>query len=218
MKRRERRKLKEDELVSTLTKLTRFARKHQKEMYFFIVIIIIALLIFSGYSYYKNVNYKKKSEIVKQIIELSSNLGKQGNDTYRIKRLEELASNKGISRIAGIFLASYYIEKGELDKAEKQLEKFPKKPKDFFYYQTQVLKSEVYFIRGKHEKAVNILLKIEEEKPKDFILDYVLYKIGQCYEKMGKSNDAITYYQKLQNDYPQSFYALNASQKIRYLK
>ena len=97
------------------------------------------------------------------------------------------------------------------------MSKFPKKPKDFFYYQSQVLKSEVYFIREEYEKAVNILLKIEEEKPKDFIFDYVLYKIGQCYEKMGKSNNALTYYQKLQNDYPQSFYALNASQKIRYL-
>ena len=218
MKRRERRKLKEDELVSTLTKLTRFARKHQRELYFLGVIVIIGLVLFSGYSFYKNLNYRKKSNIVKQIIELSSGLENNPNDVNKIKKLEEFASNKGISRIAGIFLASYYIERGELDNAEKQLKKFPDKPKDFFYYQALVLKSDVYFAKGEYEKAINILLEIEKEKPKDYVLDYVLYKIGQCYEKMGRKSEALIYYRKIQEDYPQSIYALDVNQKIRALK
>jgi tetratricopeptide (TPR) repeat protein len=215
MKRIKRRKLKEDELVSTISKVTRFVRKHAKEIYFLGVIIIIALLLYSSYSFYRNFNYKKRSEIVKQIIELSSDLG---NNSQKIKRLEELASKKGIFRIAGIFLASHYIEIGEFDKAKKQLEKFPKRPKDFFYYQALSLESDIYFIEGQYEKALSLLLEIEKENPENYVLDYVLFKIGQCYEKMDRKNEALIYYQKLQEYYPQSIYAFSVSQKIRTLK
>ncbi len=215
MRRLKRKQLKEDELISTFSKISRFAKKHIREIYFLLIFAVVILLVFSGHAIYKNYRAKKNSEIVREILSLSSQLEQSPE---KIKKLEELALQKGIARSAGIFLASYYIENGELDRAEKQLESFPERPKDFFYYQALSLKSNVYFNKGEYEKALSILLGIEQEKPKDFVLDFVFYKIAQCYEKLGKKNEALVYYQKIQQEYPQSFYAFDASQKIRFLE
>ncbi|MFQ6082667.1 MAG: tol-pal system YbgF family protein [Candidatus Aminicenantia bacterium] len=212
MRRITRKQLKQDEFMTTFTRLARFIQENSKEIIALGVIILIGMLIFVGYSVYRVQKVKKQSEIAAQILKLSSQLNR---DPEYVKKMSELSSSEGISRSAHIFLTSFYIEKGEIEKAEKQLENISSRPKDIFYYQAQNLRAEIYFLQGKYDEALKILKEIEEENPADYILDPVLYKIAQCYEKLGQKNEALVYYQRLQDEFPQSSYAFESSKKVR---
>ena len=130
MKRRFRKKLKEDELVTTVNKIFHFIRERTKKVMALVLGILLIVIIFAGMKFIKAKKIKSESRLLTQIIDLQSDLN---NKPENLARLEELAGDGKFSRLAYVLLATYWMENGDSDKARSFVEKRPETPKDFFY-------------------------------------------------------------------------------------
>jgi len=150
-----------------------------------------------------------------QIFNIGSELN---NNPENADKLEELAGSGRFSRVAYIVLATHWVEKGELEKAEASLEKMNKSPKDIFYYQAQDLLAQIHSKQKNYDKAIEIYKKIEEENPKEYSLAVILFHRAEVLEEKGEIEGALAFYKRVQEEFPQAYYSLDASRKIRELE
>ena len=215
MKRIVRKQLKEDEFVSVFNKTVHYIREHTRELItFFVAIVVLAVIIF-GVRFISRQNLKKESQLLSQILELQTDLDQKPEN---LAKLEELAGGGKFSRMAYTALASYWVENGDLEKAQSYLEEFPQKNKDVLFYQAQNLLAQVHFQKKEYDKAIEIYRKIEEDDPGSYSLDVVLFHKAEVHEEMGETNEALALYRKIQEEYSQTYYGFDASQKIRELE
>jgi len=216
MKRIKRKQLKEDELVTTVTKFIRFARKREKEIIIAGVVIVIATLAFFGTRLIKSQQLKKESRLMGQVVKLSSGLESHPEN---LDELKKLANGKGQnSRLACIMLGNYWLEKGGLDKAEKFLKQVSAKKKDIFYYQSRDLLAQVYLKRKDFDKAIELYKKLEEDKPEVYTLDAILFRQAEALEQKGDFPEALALYKRIQAEFPQTYFGYDASQKAKKLE
>lgn len=215
MKRKERKHLKEDELVSTVNKIIRFVKARTKGLVALLVLITALLLIFAGLKFVTGENRKKESRLLTQILNLRAELN---NTPENVAQLEELAGGGRFSRLAYLLLATYCVENGDHDKAQSYLEKIPERRKDIIYYQAKDLLAQIHFKRKNYDKAIAIYKKIEDEDPKDHSLDVILFHRAEVHEEKGEFEEALVLYKKIQEEFPQTFYSYDAAQKIRKLE
>lgn len=215
MKRKERKHLKEDELVSTVNKIILFVKARTKGLVALVVLITALLLIFAGLKFVTGENRKKESRLLTQILNLRAELN---NTPENVAQLEELAGDGRFSRLAYLLLATYYVENGDQDKAQSYLEKIPERRKDVLYYQAKDLLAQIHFKRKNYDKAIAIYKKIEDEDPKDHSLDVILFHRAEVHEEKGEFEEALVLYKKIQEEFPQTFYSYDAAQKIRKLE
>jgi tetratricopeptide (TPR) repeat protein len=215
MKRRFRKKLKEDELVTTVNKIFHFIQERTKEVLALVLGILFIVIIFAGMKFIKAKNIKSESRLLTQIINLHSDLN---NKPENLARLEELAGDGKFSRLAYVLLATYWMENGDSDKARSFIEKTPKTPKDFFYYQAKDLLAQIHFKRKEYDKSLEIYKKMEEESPKDYSMDVILFHRAEINEEKGDAEQALALYRRVQDEFPQTFYGYEASQKVGKLE
>jgi predicted negative regulator of RcsB-dependent stress response len=215
MKRVVRRQLKEDEFVSVFNKAVHYIREHTRQLINFFVAIVILAVIILGANFISRQNLKKESQLLSQILELQTDLNEKPEN---LAKLEELAGGGKFSRMGYTALASYWIENGDLDKAQNYLEEFPQKNKDVLFYQAQNLLAQVHFLKKEYEKAIEIYRDIEEENPGSYSLEVVLFHRAEVHEEMGETDEALALYRRIQEEYSQTYYGFDASQKIRELE
>lgn len=215
MKRIKRKQLKEDELITTVGKIIRFAKKRSKELFALGVAVVLFILIFAGARLLNIQNVKKESRLLSQIIELNSKLDETPEN---VEKLKELAGKGKFSRLAYLFLASYWVEREDFDKAEASLQKIIKGKKDIFYYQAQDLLAQIYTKRKDFDKAIDIYKKIEEKNPKEYALDVILFHQAEAFEQKGDIKKALALYKKVQEEFPQTYFGFDASQKVMKLE
>jgi len=215
MKRLKRKQLKEDEFVTTVGKIVNFAKKRVRELIVLIVVIVLVILIFVGARLIKIQNIKKESRLLGQILELRAELDE---NPEKVGELEKLADKGKFSRLAYLGLASYWVEKGDSDKAEESLQEITKGKKDIFYYQAQDLLAQIHMKRKDFDKALEIYKKIEEEKPKEYAMDAILFRQAEALEQKGDIEEALILYKKIQEEYPQTYFGYDAAQRIEKLE
>jgi predicted negative regulator of RcsB-dependent stress response len=215
MKKIKKRQLKEDELVSTFNKFVRIVKSRTKEIVGIAVFIVIIVLLFAGYKLIRAQNLSKESQIASQILKLRAELD---SNSQNLAKLENMAGKGKYSRLAYILLATYWMEKGDLAKAQSSLEKMPEKPKDMLYYQAQDMLGQITAQNKNYDKAIAIYKKIEKENPKEYSLDVVLYHQAEALEKKGDKEAALALYKKIQAEFPQTYYGDDASQKVTKLE
>jgi tetratricopeptide (TPR) repeat protein len=215
MKRKIKKKLKEDEFISTMTKIYLFIKEKTKYIVIGVVVLIVAAGVILGLKAIKNHNLKQESEKLGQIIQISSDLVQNPD---KINELEALAGSGKFSRVAYLELASYWFYKEDFDKVLDYLGKIPEGNKDIFYYQARNLLAETYLQKSEYDKALSIYEQIEQEKPKDYTLDLVLFKKAEILEKQGNIDEALEIYRKLQEDYEQTLYGHEAQVKVTELE
>jgi predicted negative regulator of RcsB-dependent stress response len=215
MKKVVKKQLKEDEFVSTLTKILRFLKRRTKEIVILAVAVVFFFLLFLGLRFIQAQSLKKESLLLSQMLELRSGLAAKPEN---LVKLEQMAGQGKYSRLAFVFTATYWVEKGNLEKAKGCLGKIPAEPRDFVYYQAADLLAQVNFLQKNYDEAIAIYKKIEEEKPKDYALDVVLFHKAEALEGKGEKLEALTVYKKVQQDFPQSYYGLDASERARKLE
>ena len=215
MKRKIKKQLKEDELVTGFQKFLDFAKTWQKELILFGVIVAALVAIYGGFRLIRGQQTRKESRRIGEILALRADLAKKPQDAAK---LEQLGGMDKAGRLAAISLATYWIEQGDLDKALAGLAKIKDNPKDFFYYQAQDLTAQVEILKGRYDQAIQILKKIEEAKPKDYLLDVVLYHHAEALEKKGQSKEAYDLYKKVQDEYAQTYFGYDASAKVKKLE
>lgn len=215
MKRKIKKQLKEDELVTGFQKFLEFAKTWQKEVIIFVVIVAVLTALYGSFQLIRAQQAKKESRRVGEILALRADLAKNPQD---VAKLELMSGTEKTARLASISLATHWIEQGNLDKALASLAKIKDTPKDFFYYQAQDLTAQVEILRGRYDQAIQILKKIEEAKPKDYLLDVVLYRHAEALEKKGQSKEALALYKKVQDEYAQTYFGYDASAKVKKLE
>ena len=215
MKRKIKKQLKEDELVTGFQKFLEFAKTWQKEVIIFAVIVAVLAALYGSFQLIRAQQTKKESRRVGEILALRADLTK---NPQNVAKLEQLGGTEKAARLAFISLATYWIEQGNLDKALASLAKIKDNPKDFFYYQAQDLTAQVEILKGRFDQAIQILKKIEEAKPKDYLLDVVLYHHAEALEKKGQPKEARDLYKKVQDEYAQTYFGYDASAKVKKLE
>lgn len=214
MKRIKRKQLKEDELVTTFNKILHFARKRSRELIASATAIVLIIVIIVGVRLVKAHNIKKESRMLGEIFELASNIK---DNPENIQKLEDMAGKGKFSRMAYLLLAGYWVESGDLEKAEAYLQRVSDKKKDLSYYQAQDLLAQIHIKKGDYDKAIDIYQKIVKEKPQEYVMDAVLFRQAEALEQKGNIDEALALYKKIQEDYPQTFFGYDASQKVQKL-
>ena len=215
MKRDIKKKLKEDEFVSGMNKFMHFVRTWEREILIAAAAAAAVLLLFLGFQFLKAQQVKKDSRTAGQILELRSGLAAKPENAAQ---LENLGGKGKFSRVSHISLATYWIEQGQLDKAQAALAKIKDETKDFFFYQALDLTAQIAILKGEYDKAIDLLKKIEADKPKDYLLDAVLFRRAEALEKKGDKTEALKLYKTLQADYAQSYFGYDASLKVKKLE
>jgi len=215
MKRKKRRQLKEDEFVSIVNKIVHYVRDHTKELMTLCVMVLILVLVFFGVKYISRQSQKKESRMFTQILDLQGDLN---NKPENLARLEEIAGRGKFTRLGYIYLSSYWIENGDLEKAQIYLEMIPKKPRDVVFYQAQDLLGQIHFKRKDYDKAIEIYRAIEEDDPESYSLDVVLFHRAEVHEEKGETDEALALYRKIQQEFSQTYYGFDASQKVSQLE
>jgi predicted negative regulator of RcsB-dependent stress response len=215
MKRDMKKKLKEDEFAHGFSWVLDFLEEWKKEFIIGGVVIAAVVLLFVGVHLIKGIGASKDSAVLGEILALRADLGK---NPQSLVRLEALAGKGKFSRIASSELAAYWVGQGNLDKAEQALAGVKRGSGDFFDYQAQDLAAQIALLKGDADRAIKILLAIEEAKPKDYALDAVLFHRAQALEKKGDKAEALKLFQKIQADYPQSYYGYDAGLRAKKLE
>ena len=140
MKRVERKQLKEDEFVSGMGKFFDLLKKWRKEIFIAVGILAFLALAYLGLTALKNRNLRKESRVVSEIIALRADLDKKPEN---LAKLETLAGGGRFARVAYLELATYWMEKGDLEKAEKRVGEVKSTPKDVLYYEAQELLAQI---------------------------------------------------------------------------
>ena len=215
MKKEMRKRLKEDEFVSTMTKLLDLAKKWSRQLLIATGVVAVVVLVFLVFRMIKAQEIKKDSRTLAEIIEISAQLGE---DPGKVAELEALAGGGKFARIAYLKLAAFAIEQGDPEKAQSYLEKVPSDKKDLTYYQAQDMLAQVYTQKGEYDKAIAIYEAIREKDQKDYAPDAILFHLAEAFEGKGEMGSALEMYKKVKDEYPQSFYGFDATKKVTELE
>jgi predicted negative regulator of RcsB-dependent stress response len=215
MKKVLKKRLKKDELVSTMTKLIELAKKWSRQLMIGIAAVTVIILAFLISSVIKTQAVKKESRVLTDILEISTQLN---DNPEKVAELEALAGNGKFSRIAYLKLAAWAIEKGDSANAKAYLEQMKDDRKDITYYQAQDMLAQVYIRDKEFDKAIAIYKAIEEEDQKDYPPDVVLFHLAEAHEGKGERDVALEIYKRIQEEYSQSYYGFDASKKVSELE
>jgi tetratricopeptide (TPR) repeat protein len=215
MKRVERRQLKEDEFVSGMNRFLELAKTWERELLIGLGVLVFLVLVFLGITFLKNRGLRAESRVVGEIFSLRADLDKRPES---LPRLEKLAGPGKYSRVAYIALATYWLEKGDLEKAEKNASAVKASRRDFVSYEAQDLLAQILVRKKDFGRALEIYARIEKEKPASYPLDAVLFHKAEALELKGDAPAALAVYKKLQEEYNQTYYGYEASLKVGRLE
>lgn len=215
MKRVERRQLKEDEFVSGMNRFFELAKTWKRELLIGLGVLVLLALVFLGVTFLRNQGLRAESRVVGEIVSLRAGLDQKPEN---LPRLEKLAGSGKYSRVAHVVLATYWLEKGELDKAEKSASAVKTARRDFIAYQAQDLLAQILVRKKDFARALEIYAGIEKEKPASYPLDAVLFHKAEALELKGDVPEALAVYKKLQEEYNQTYYGYEASLKVGRLE
>ncbi|MGQ9800778.1 MAG: tetratricopeptide repeat protein [Candidatus Saccharicenans sp.] len=215
MKRTERRQLKENELATGLSHFVRWAKKHEKKFMAIALGLVVLLALGIGVKLLRDYQKTREAGYLSQVLSLKAELGQKPEN---LARLEELSRKRSYGRMASLVLATYYLEKNDLDKAEQVLSGVKDRGRDLVHYQILDLYAQVQVRRGNYDRAIEIYRQIEKEKPGDYPLDVVLFRLAEAYEKKGSNDQALSLYRDLQSSYQNTYYGYQAAMKMMKLE
>jgi len=210
MKKVVRKQLKEDEFVSTMTKIWRFIQARTKEILVAAAVIAFIFLLYGGIRFIRAQQTRKESRLLSQLLELRSSADAKPEN---LAALEKMSGNGKFSRLGNVLVATYWVERGDLEKAKESLLKIRPSPRDFIYFQAQDLLAQVHALQKDYDQAVTIYHRIEEAKPKCYTLDAVLFHKAEVLEAKGDMPEALALYKKIQEQFPQTYYAYDAAER-----
>jgi predicted negative regulator of RcsB-dependent stress response len=215
MKKVVKKQLKEDEFVDTMTKIWRFVQARTKEIIIGVAVVVFIGLLYTGIRFIRVQQIRKESRLISQMLELRTTANSKPED---LPALEKLAGSGKFARLGYVLSATYWVEKGDLEKAKESLNKVKSSPQDFIYYQAQDLLAQVNSMQKDYDQAIAIYTKIEEAKPKDYCLDAVLFHKAEALEAKGSKPEAVALFKKIQEQFPQSYYGYDAAERARKIE
>jgi len=214
MKRDERHHIKEDGLAVGFRRTLRFLKEWRKQLLMLAGVVALAALIFVAIGVVRGHSLSTQSEVATQILNLRAELDQKPEN---LAALEKLAGRGRYARLAHVELATYWIERGDLDKAAAHLKEVAGLPKDIVYYQAQDLAAGIEVRRKNYDQAIEIYKKLEAEKTAAYPLDAILFHRAEALELKGEKKEARELYQRLQTEFSQTYYGYEASVRVSKL-
>jgi len=208
MKRDERHHMKEDGLAVGFNRALRFLKAWRKQLLMLAGVAGLAVLIIVGIGLVRGRSFRAQSEVATQILRLRADLDQKPEN---LGQLEKLAGRGRYARLAHLELATYWIEKGDLDKAAASLREVTGRPKDLIYYQAQDLAAGVEVRRKNYDRAIEMYKNLEAEKPAVYPLDAILFHRAEAHALKGEKKEARELYQRLQTEFSQTYFGYEAS-------
>lgn len=215
MKKVIKKQLKEDEFVSTMTKIMHFFQTRTKEILIGIAAIAVVGLLYVGVRLIQAQQVKKESRLLSELLELRSTLDSKPEN---LASLEKIAGSGKYARLGHVLLATYWVENSDLEKAKEALGKIPSTPQDFIYFQSRDLLAQVNALQKNYDQAIAMFTEIEEAKPKAYSRDAVLFHKAEALEAKGDRPEALALYKKIQDEFPQSYFGYDAAEKARKIE
>ncbi len=213
MKQQERHRLKQDDLAFGLHRLVNFGRQFGRQLAILGIVIVALALVYVGLQFVRGQSRQKESRAIGEVLKLRADLPKT---PANLAKLEAYKGKAG--RLAEVLIGTYWVEQGDLDKAEAAVLKVTETPKDTVYYEAQDLLAQIYFWRKNYDKAIEIYKNIVNDNPKEYPLDGVIYHQAEALEKKGQKAEALTLYKKLQTEYAQTYFGYESQAKIASLE
>jgi len=215
MKKVVKKQLKGDEFVSTMKKIWSFLQARVKEILIGVAVVVFIGLLYTGIRFIRAQQVRKESLLIAQLLELRSTSNAKPEN---LAALEKVSGSGKYARLGYVLTATYWVEKGDLEKAKESLGKIKPSPQDFIYFQTRDLLAQISAMQKDYDQAIAIYTKIEEAKPKDYCLDAVLFHKAEALEAKGSKPEALAVYKKIQEQFPQSYYGYDAAERARKIE
>jgi len=214
MKRTERKQLKEDELATGLSRFLKWAKQHEKEFKALAIGLAVILVVVVAVNLLIHYQRSREATYLSEVLALRADLDKKPEN---LEKLQQMTRKTKYGRIASLTLASYYLEKNEVQKAEDILAAVKDKGHDLIHYQIVDLYAQIKVKKGQYEEAINLYRQIEKEKPKSYPLDVILFHLAEAYEKKGDLQNALQIYRDLQTNYQNTYFGYQAAFKAMQL-
>ncbi|MDI6697747.1 MAG: tetratricopeptide repeat protein [Candidatus Saccharicenans sp.] len=214
MKRTERHQLKENELATGLSQFVRWVKKHEKKFMAIALGLAALLAVIIGARFLLEYQKGREAGYLSEVLTLKAELEQKPEN---LAKLESLAQKRKYSRMASLALATHYLEKNDLDRAEQALSRVKDRGRDLIHFQIFDLYAQVLSRRGQYDRAIEIYRQMEKEKPEDYPLDVILFRLAETYEKAGQKDQAISLYRDLQSNYQNTYYGYQAAMKVMSL-
>ncbi len=215
MKRTERHQLKENELATGLSQFVRWVKKHEKKFMAIALVLVALLAVIIGVRFLLEYQKGREAGYLSEVLTLKAELEQKPEN---LAKLESLAQKKKYDRMASLALATYYLERNDLDRAEQVLSRVKDRGRDLIHFQILDLYAQVLSRRGQYEQAIEIYRQMEKEKPEDYPLDVILFRLAETYEKAGQKDQAVGLYRDLQSNYQNTYYGYQAAMKVMSLE
>lgn len=215
MKRTERKQLKENELATGLSQFLKWVKKHEKKFMALALALVVLLIVIVSVKLFISYQKSREASYLSHVLALRAELEQKPEN---LSQLENMAEKSRYGRIASLTLASYYLEKNDLEKAEKSLVRVKDRGKDLIHYQILDLYAQVQTKKGNYDQAIEIYRQIEKENPRAYPLDVVLFRLAETYEKKREDKQALNIYKELQTKYQNTYYGYQAAFKAMKLE
>jgi predicted negative regulator of RcsB-dependent stress response len=215
MKKVVKKQLKGDEFVSTMNNIWSFLQARAKEILIGVAVLVFIGFLYAGVRFIRAQQIRKESRFISQLLELRSTSGAKPEN---LAALEKISGSGKYARLGYVLTATYWVEKGDLERAKESLGKIKPSPQDFIYFQARDLLAQVSAMQKDYDQAIGIYTKIEEAKPKDYCLDAVLFHKAEALEAKGSKPEALAVYKKIQEQFPQSYYGYDAAERARKIE
>ncbi len=205
MKRRLKKKIKEDELASSLKWLTKFFKENQRDILIGFLVVAIAVICFFGYKTYSQSIVNKENVTLGRFV--------NGNANISPEKLPSRWRTFGHLKVA-----SDLYSQGKMEEALDEISKIKSSKKDIYYYQSLLLKGDILKSLGEYNKAIDEYKKITLETPKVFPRELAILRMAVCYKEMGKKEDAILALRRIIGEFPNSPYLTEAEDLLGRLQ
>lgn len=214
MKKKVKKKIKQDKFVDLVNKAIQFVTEKKKVVLYAAAGVVVIVLIVLGIRLLQSGKASGQNRVLSRILELDVSIRE---DSSRVPELEKLAGPGKFARIAYLKLAAYWMEQQDYAKAEAELKIFPKGRKDLFYYQARDLYGQVLRGQKKYAEALAVYDDLLE-KPDAYAADVLYFHKAELLEEQGEVDQALELYRKVEADYQQTYYGYEASQKVKNLE
>lgn len=214
------RQMKEDALISTYVKATKWYEDHKRQVSMgltALIVVVIAALIYANNQ--ASNNEKAMTELGKVFGYFDAGqyqVALEGIPERNIPGLKSIVENYGGSRsgeLARFYLATVYYTLGRYDEALEQFDAFDP-PKGVLEVSRLSGIAACYEAKGQYDRAAEYFERAAVRYPQDLSAAENLSHAGRNHGFAGNRNKAVELFKKLKKDYPTSVQARDADRYI----
>lgn len=208
MKKKEKEHLKADPFVHFFEETYAFFKNNRRGILIAAGVAALAVIILLAVFWFQNMSSTSENRAYAEAFRVRTD-AKLSVD-QKISRLQAIKLKKGISAAGGLFIASLYYEKGDLQKAEATLAAMPASRVAMVNDEKQALTATVLAAGGKFREAESLLNFMLTGKKTVMAKDLILLQLAKMQIKNRQKEEAAAGLKRIQSEYANTPSAMEA--------